>query len=192
RALGRLLVTPLAVARQLERGVEQSAEVSAVVDQRNLRRRRSQLPRELRGLDEVAATQLDGIDPKLPGEVVHAALEGEARLGLSGAAIRARGRLAREDGPYPARVIPKSIRARQDRRRDGWTEHAETSRVRAHVGEQFGAHRQDRAIAAGRQLHVVPLLAGVRRAQYVLAPRLDPFDGRAEAHGRPWKDHLLA
>ena len=83
------------------------------------------------------------------------------------------------------------VRARQARRGDRGAQDAEASRVGAHVGEQLGAHREDRPVATGGQLDVVPLLARVSRRGHVLAPGLDPLHGRAQAHRQQGDQDLL-
>ena len=89
RALGGLLGTPLAVTGQAQRGVQRRLVVAAVVDHRDLSRREPELPRELVATDEVLPAHVGGIHSELARQLVDRALDGEHRLRLPGAAIRA-------------------------------------------------------------------------------------------------------
>ena len=189
-ALNGLLGTSLPVARQGQRGVERRFVVAAVVDHRDLRRREPELPRELVATDEVLPADFGGIHPELLRELIHGALDREHRLRLPGASIRGRRRLARERRAHAARIVTDPVGPRQARRGDRGTEHPEAPRVGAEVGEQLGAHRDDRPVAARRELDVVPLLARVRGVRHVLVTRLDPFHRRAQAH-RQQREHDL-
>src|SRR5262249_49452281 len=135
RPFRRLLDAARVVSREAQRGVEAGTVVAAVVDHGNLRRRRPDVPRKLVSADEVASSHLDRIDVELLRQVIHGALEREDGLGLAGAAIRRRRRLACERAPDATGVMADPIGPEQTRRGDRRAEHAETAGVRAEVGE---------------------------------------------------------
>ena len=109
RALDGLRGAALVVPAQHQRGVERALVVAAVVGHGNLRRRGSDLPRKLVAPDEVASSELAGIDPERLGEVIEGTLDREHRLGLAGPAIRCRRRLAGESRAHPTGVIADAI-----------------------------------------------------------------------------------
>src|SRR5262249_34906605 len=109
RPLRGLLGAARVVSRQTQRGVKAGAVVAAVVDHRDLRRCGPDVPGKLVSPDEVAPPYLDRVHPERLGQVIDGALEGEDRLGLAGAAIRRRGRLARERTPDTTGIVADPI-----------------------------------------------------------------------------------
>src|SRR5207237_7310445 len=110
--LGSLRRPPFAVATEGQRRVEAGLVVAAVVDGgRRLRRFRADGPRKLVRPDEVPSPDLGRVEIELPRELVDRSLQREDGLGQAGAAIGRRRRLAREDGPDPAGVVPDPVGA---------------------------------------------------------------------------------
>ena len=190
-ALRGLLGAAVGIAGQGQRGVEGRLVVAAVVDHRDLGRRDPELPRELVATDEILSADLGRIHPELVRQPVESSLDGEDGLGLAGAAVGGRRRLARERRANPARVVADPVRSGQAGGGDRRAEHPEAARVRAGIREQLGAHPDDRPVATRRELDVVPLLARMRGVRQVLVTRLDPLHRRGEAHRQEREQDLL-
>ncbi len=183
------LEPPQAVeVRDLHQPVERLEEAARVVDQ----------PRDagigkLVGANEVAATNLEGVDPHGVGDGVHDPLDGEAGGGARDAAVRAQRALVGGDRVPLALVVAEPIRTGKD--------------AQCHAGVHGRGPRVDRVGAAvhvheDAQAEQVPLvvvgdlcgvvvLAGVDAGQQVLAPVLDPLHRSPGLHGQHADHDLL-
>ena len=174
------------VADHLERPVECGVVVAAVEDESGTRR-----VREGVGRDEVAAPHLRRVDAHLRGERVHRPFDRVRGLGPAGAAVRVGRRLGGEHPGARERVGGDVVRAVVEERAEQRDAGRDQLEVRAHVGEDAGAHRGHLARRVGRELDVLDLAATLDRRHRVLAPLLDPHDRSPQPPGQREGEDLL-
>ena len=143
------------------------------------------------GGDQVAAAQLDRVDPELGRDDVEHALAHEGGLGHPRAAVGADRRGRRHHAVRDERERLPAVRAgkvpgRQQRRQDP---------LRADVGALVdpvrAAEAEQRPVGLRRHLELVHLRAGVVGGDEVLRPVLDPPHGPADAEGEQRDEDVL-
>ena len=132
--------------------------------------------RELVGLDQVLAPQLDRIHVELVGGHVEDALDQRGRLGTARAAVRAHGRAVGERDDDVEADLRDVVHGLRHRARRAHRERAAEPAVRAGVADHAAPHAGDRAVTLEPELDVLDLRAAVRHPDHVLGARLDPAD----------------
>ena len=143
------------------------------------------------GRDEIAAAQLNGIDPDQRGGAIEQALEHIVRLGPAGAAI----------DPDRRRVGEDRLRFEKKGRHaiDAWHHarcgHHRRGRGRLQIGpermQQDRLEREDVAVAVERQRGIRHVIAAVIVRRQAFAARRHPFDRPADAARRPQHERIL-
>ena len=151
-----LLLAQLVVAEQLQRLLGGLLVVAAVVLEPGGRGEG-----ELLGLDPVLPAQLQRVHVQLDGELVHDPLDRERRLGPAGAAVGVGGHLVGEDALAVEAVGRELVDADVHEGAEDRHARADQAQVGAHVGEDAAAQALDVALAVGRDVDVLDLVAAV-------------------------------
>ena len=190
-ARGGLARAEVAVADHGQRHVEAGRVVAAVVAGRPaVLEGEAHVPRELVGLDQVAAADLDRLDPQLARDEPDDALHHEGAVRPAGAAVRRHLHLVRVDHVELDVIVAEPVRPGELGRGDQRHDEA-VRRVGARVVQEPVAQAQDAAVLVDGDLDVVELTALLTRRQQVLDAVLDPLDGPAQAHRRARHQDLL-
>ena len=140
--------------------------------------------------DEVAATQLDRIDPEAAGELIHAALDRVGRLGAARAAVGGGRRGGGEHGADPG-VDPRGA-VRPGRHGAGLARDRVTGvRVGADVGVRPQLIAQQPTVLGGRQPGFLLLAPAARRGGQGFRAVLDPPHRPAQQPGQVAGEHVL-
>ena len=146
--------------------------------------------RQVVSAEEVAATQLGGIDPDLARGEIEEHLAGQ-RLELPGTAVGGATNGIRVHGLRREAGFRYAVRAREQRADRGRAHHRPRRGVRAAVGHEVDADGLDHAVGIERDAHVGVLLARLARRDQVLAPILDPLHRCTELPAREHQAHLV-
>ena len=181
-----LLGATLLVAAQLERLVERPLVVAAVVGQ----------PghcgvRELRGLDHVAAPDLDGVEADLRRQGVHRSLDRVRRFRTSRASVRVGGRHRREHRSTAERVIRHVVDTGVEKRPEQRDAGSDQLEIRTHVGDEIDADRRDLALGVGGEIDLLDLPAPLDRRLRALGALLDPANRHPVLAGERDTDQLF-
>ena len=179
------------VVDDLEQLVEARLVVAGVVDRRPaVLEGDADVVGELVGPDEVQAPDLGPVEPELGRDAVHHPLHHERRVRAARAAV-GRGRdQVREQRREVVAVVVEPVGARELRRADDRDDQPVRA-VGAAVVHEARLEREDAAVLAHADPHVVDLLALVRGADEVLAPVLGPLDRHPEVAGGERDEDLL-
>ena len=189
-ARGRLLGAQRRVVDGVEGLIEGRAIVAAVVDRPLAERRPPDVVRHLRGRDEVAAAQLEGIDPELRGRDVEQTFPDERALEAAGTAVGPGRRLVGEHALGLGRVVRDPVGPGHQGRRQLGDDDPVGADVGAEVHREPVDEGHDPIVGVESDLDLVVLLPRVVGGHEVLAAILDPLHGPAESHGRP-RDHEI-
>ena len=186
RAKASLLIPHLGVADQLEGGVQRARVVTAVI----------QLPgggaeRKLLGTDEVAAADLDGVDPELVRQQIDGALDEVAGLGPVVAAVRLHRRLVREGHLEVKGDLGDLVTAGDHLARQQAAERRNGPEVGANVGQDADVQSGDDPIGRCRDLHLADEPPAVAGRDHRLASLLDPFHRTTVFPGEDSGEHVL-
>src|SRR5690606_32867380 len=148
--------------------------------------------RELVRGDEVATTDLGGIQAQFDGELVHHAFHREVSLGLPPPSV---GAVGRPVGDHTANLdadVRDLVRARHhDGAKPGWA-HPGAADFPAQCGAPAAAQAANPPVAISTQLHVQDRLPRMGAGGEALQSVLDVFDGAAGEPGHQTGDDLLA
>ena len=141
---------------------------------------------------EIHPPDLGGIHRELACQLVHHPLEEEGGLGVSRAAVGTRRGAVGEDTHHLSRDVRDVVRARDSVPRvDRGHARPHADRIGTDVGEEPRAEAGDAAVAPGRDLGVLDLVAPVRGGEEAFAAPLRPGAGAARAHRQKGADHVL-
>jgi hypothetical protein len=183
--------TRLVIAGDLQRLIERRPVVAAVVDVLLGQRGAADLVGHLGRRDEVAPSQLDGVDAEPGRGHVEQALAHERPLVAPGPPIGSGRGLVGEHAVGHARVVGNPVRPGHQGRGQLGHDHPVGADVGAEIGQEVVDEGHDAPLPIEADLDVVILLARVVGGHQVLAAVLDPLDGTVQAHGRPRHDQVL-
>ena len=145
----------------------------------------------LEARNHVLSPQLHGIHRQRRGQLVDHPLDDERRLGPARAAIGLnRGRVDVDAVDIFAdgrNVVDAAQHQAVKNRRNAWRGRRQ---VGAHARPRGGAQAEDCPVLFRGQLHVLDVIAAVRRRDIVLAARLGPLDRPIQRHGAEHGDEI--
>ena len=147
---------------------------------------------EVRGADQVAAAQVEAVDPGFPGGLVDEAFQDIGRFRPAGAAIGVHRHRMGEHQLHGAMDGRSAVWPGQQRRvvpsRD---RHARAGQVAAQIGQGVHAQPDEPALPVERQFRFGAVVTALHVGQEGFGAVGDPFDGAAEAPGRPGQHGFL-